>query len=178
MICKNCGKELAENEKFCSACGSKAEIPVRQNSDDDIILRRFDCAKSGTVKAVFMVIFGLSFVVDGIIYMDLGGSQMEAMGKVFIILGIVVAALAVYIYKLYQKRFCLIKANSVCGVTCGNIDLINENFEFNYADVISIQKKKITQTISVQTKYKKINIFLPSKEMNSAYELLQQKIKM
>lgn len=178
MFCKKCGKEISEKEKFCSNCG--VEVMDKSEFDtakDDAVIRRIDCAKSGKTKAFIMIICAVFVAIDGFIYSDMGNDIVEGIGKVFIFLAFILAALGVYSAMLYQKRFCLLKTDSVCGVTCGTIDLLNENFEFRYEDVVSVQKKKLMQTVSVQTKYKKINIFLPAKELNSVYELLLQKTK-
>ena len=176
MFCEKCGKELLGNETFCSKCGPEViHTPVQEIREDDVVIRRIDCASSGKIKAIMMIICAVFIAVEGVIYTEMGNSVVESMGKFFIFLAVALAVLGVYSGMLYQKRFCLLKNNSVCGVSCGTIDLVNEKFEFNYSDVISVQKKKLMQIISVQTKYTKVNIFLPSKELNSVYELLLQK---
>lgn len=180
MICKNCGKELAVNEMFCSACGTKnlALSQLVSEPVEDVVIKKIDSARAGKTKAISMIAIGVLLAIEGVVYMDMGHSALESLGKFFIFLGVVISVLSVYTYMLYQKRFCLIKSNSVCGVTCGTIDLMNEDFEFNYDDVVSVQKKKLMQTVCVQTKYKKVNIFLPKKEMNYVYDIIQQKAKM
>ena len=75
----------------------------------------------------------------------------------------------------YQKRFCLIKENSVSGIGCGATDFTNCNYEFKYSEVISVQKKKLMQQVVVQTANKKISVFLPKKEINNVYEHILSK---
>lgn len=37
MYCRNCGKELLENDNFCPVCGTKAEKPIQRAEDREIV---------------------------------------------------------------------------------------------------------------------------------------------
>ncbi len=37
MYCRNCGKELLENDNFCPVCGTKVEKPTQQPKDREIV---------------------------------------------------------------------------------------------------------------------------------------------
>ncbi len=107
--------------------------------------------------------------------MNAGNSTIEMMGKFFLFLALAAAVYSPFIYLTYQKRFCLIKENSVSGIGCGTTDFTNSNYEFKYSEVISVQKKKLLQQVVVLTADKKISVFLPSKEINSVYEHIRSK---
>lgn len=56
MICKNCGKEIEENSKFCNFCGTKIENEtkddVNHNSRYNLILKGYNGSKVTIIKAI------------------------------------------------------------------------------------------------------------------------------
>lgn len=178
MYCKNCGSEIKSEEKFCSKCGAATVQKTSESAtvNRDEIIKRIDCGNSGITKMISMIIIGVFFAVDAVIYMDSGDDTIELMGKLFLVLAIAVAACGPIMYMNYQKRFCLIKKDGISGVTCGTTDFTNSPFEFKYSEVISVQKKKFASQVIVQTANKKIGIFLPGKEIKTVYEHINSEI--
>ena len=152
--------------------------PVNPN---DQVIRHSSCGASGIIKLVSLLVMGFAFIVFGAMFSspDMGKYSVPAMGAFFIIMGIICIALGVVFYIMYQKRFCEVRANSIGGVTCGSVDFINEKYELNYADIVSVQKNGFTQLLNVRTRYNKsVKILLPPKELDYVQGVIQQKINM
>lgn len=177
MFCKNCGNEIKQDIKFCPNCGTECmrEKYLATESENDTVIRRIDCAKGGLTKAISIVIVAVYLAILAYFYMSMGNSTIEIMGKFFLFLALALAIYSPFVYMTYQKRFCLIKENSVSGIGCGATDFTNCNYEFKYSEVISVQKKKLMQQVVVQTANKKISVFLPKKEINNVYEHILSK---
>lgn len=178
MYCKNCGNQMSENERFCSRCGAEHKsYTVNVSEALGEVERNIDCGKEAKKKLLSIIAIAIMFVVDAAIYMDSGNDTLEMLGKFLIVLALALAGYSPIMYLNYQKRFCLIKENGVTGVGCGTVDFINKDYNFAYEDIVSIKKRKMFSQIEVQTRREKIGVFLPTKEINSVYNILQSKIK-
>lgn len=178
MYCKNCGIEINVNDKFCSECGAKVsqENSQRPEMNNSEIIKKIDCEKSGIIKMITMIFLGIFFAVNAVIYMDSGDSTIELIGKILLVFAIIYVVISPIYHMNYRKRFCLIKKDGISGVTCGTTDLTNTSFEFLYSEVISVKKNKAANLVVVQTANKKIDIFLPYKEINFVYEHINGQI--
>ena len=177
MYCKNCGNQMSANERFCSNCGVEMKFyDVSASEDLGEVERNIDCGKEAKKKLLSLILVAVVIVFDAVIYMDSGNDTLELMGKFFVVLAIALGGYSPIMYLNYQKRFCLIKEKGVTGVGCGTVDFINKSYSFAYTDIVSIRKRTLLSVGDGQPRSEKIGVFLPMKEINSVYNILQSKM--
>ena len=168
---------MGENERFCSSCGEEYRSYTADVSKElGEVERNIDCGKEAKKRLVSNIIVAVLFVFDATIYIDSRNDTLEMLGKFILALAVALAVYTPIMYLNYQKRFCLIKENGINGVGCGTVDFINKEYSFAYEDIVSIRKRKMLSQIEVQTRHEKIGVFLPTKEINSVYNILLAKM--
>ncbi|MGN1421691.1 MAG: zinc ribbon domain-containing protein [Eubacterium sp.] len=64
MICKNCGKELKETDKFCSKCGTEVELKTNENNMPTDA-KNIDTQKKGICDIIVPVIIVAIILIIG-----------------------------------------------------------------------------------------------------------------
>ncbi len=119
MLCKNCGKEILEQDKFCSYCGTKVEeeiVDLSDEADEAPVWNVF--AKIGHVLSLVAIIggaltfgvIGIEAGIIGIVFSGLGLKSKENYYKAKIALNrsILGTILSVIIYTITVYILCYI----------------------------------------------------------------------
>lgn len=80
MVCKNCGNEINNGDKFCNSCGTKVEIAVEETKKEEVVTTNTPKKSNGGLIALFiilgvLVLGGITFGV--IVLLNLRGDTKE-----------------------------------------------------------------------------------------------------
>lgn len=181
MYCKTCGNQIEEGTAFCPSCGTKASnAPSVGNPEasQGRTGKRINCDSLAKGNLITNSIFGIFFVTIGAYYLNnlsyYNYDVEKAMGILFIVLGIFSIISAVVKYLIYKERFLSINEHGITGVGPGTHDFINKKFNILYKDIISVEKKKLTKVILIQTATSKNTIAIPQREVDRSIEIIKK----
>lgn len=63
MICKKCGKEIKEENNFCTNCGTKVVWEDEIDNKQDINNKDLKFSKKEKIGIVFIIIFVIAFMI-------------------------------------------------------------------------------------------------------------------
>ena len=163
------------NQVFVQQAPAAPAQPAASGASGNGIIRHISCASRGRL-CLWPVIGGIIDTILGIMFLAMG-VVTDPHPLVYVISGPFVTFIGARAYSLYQKRFCTLKDDSICGVTSGyHFNLVNETYDVKYSDIVSV-KSGFGKQIIIHTKYgQKYRLYLPKKDHYFALGILQQKV--
>ncbi len=103
MFCKNCGKEIPDETKFCSSCGTAVELATKTKEFQSTVQKAK--SKGKKIGGIIMTVLGGlsvlgSFANDYYWNITHNGANMSD----FITIGIQIVLIAVGMYLIYKSK--------------------------------------------------------------------------
>lgn len=185
MYCKTCGNQIEEGTAFCPNCGTKASnAPLVGNPEaaQGRTGKRINC-DSLAKGSLFSVVIGIIIIIFGACYLDnlsflSDHYEVEKAMGIFCLLGGIYCIIeSIIIYYLSKERFLSINEHGITGISQGSSYFTNRKFNVLYKDILSIEKKKLSQSILIQTATSKITVVIPQREVDKSIEIIKKLIQ-
>lgn len=117
MFCKNCGKEISENSKFCDGCGSEVNKTVAK-------VKKSKTSSKINVKEIFSSL--INSVINPISTMDENISKLNTTKATLIYAGILTVAMTLvnFLVKLILALFDKVCILNKCTTMVDNLDFV------------------------------------------------------